>query len=1743
MKNIIYILITVLAIFLLGLPGELHSYPTGIDFLQVATTLKTLSSPDVFKDLKSLANDNTLFMFSNYESTAVLISSHDGGTSISKEQILTSTYSSLTAEVQNFDSAILDNSLTFMWIGQNNLVKYISSSDEGSSWSPESIISNHTFEVGSTYAYAPKLESLNGIVYSFWFSSDDSQTQEAMTGETIVGNILIKYNRTLSGISDFTQESSLVTTTPPKDLSGNIVLREFSVVSSITRLMCYYLDSSSGKNEIWMSRFSRLTSSNNALTTEMTKRITLTTSNVDNVKAVSHANLIHVFYTLPSSGGNYDLWYKKSLDMNGDAYETDRKLASGIKDFEISPVKENLYVIVIDGLDKMNISVTTDSGNSFSSFYSLVVSSDEAPHIHENRFGFMIPHLSLDDNDVMILKGNADNDGPTVNKVALTDSDELKIIFDDDLDSDYFQQSSDFNINNGYIRVFSKDMTSATVTLDIDPITENSQNLLKVTNVKDNALNETALLENNFNGPVSYPVTAYYGTKETLSSSIYTNNFPSEALYAQTTYLFYNESVQLGTTGNLAMITTSDNGSNFSTKTNLTAANLYTYNSPLFGEFSKSSPIIKDGKIYFIYVEDTTYDVILGKFDLSGTLETTVPIASADAFYFLPEISVSKNYIHCLYRSVDSIDNPTVFKLYYRSVALSDNSLSVEKTVYSSTSSSINIPVFADIASDDTYVYIVYSKFNDNNTDLKVSSVDTSTLNMIRGSNEGITWSSPTGFTAPQYTSIHPWLSINGTEVTLSFIDCDDFLNGNIYRYISTDSGLNFSTAPDMVTPIFYSRLIEKQNRLYSVKVLNSKTYYSFTDSRGNGTVNVYFNDPSQTMGIIYKLNSSYQINFSPSSGQFSDNNGFLLTSSKNTFDDKGTVCIYFQDKVAPNYTGYSIVNANTLRLDFSEELDSTTGTAIGNYTLNPDLTVTGAVLTLESQSVTLTVTPAMNTNSTYNLKIENVKDKSLNVITTVETNIQTPSDFSSQMVSGLSGWISEYRLTFDSGNSNPSTSIINQYLMLSFTKNSNSVNRIFTKKYSLIDKIWESSMSLTPQMSYSQKSQSSSSGSFGAVVFEGKNSSSTPQHYFSITDNQALSFSSPYSLAEVGESHVQYFSSKMYSAYSKIEVDKYNIFFRIFSNYGTVPETEYQVNSQSLYHSYNPKILCYNSNVHIVWEEGAAKQSIYYSSSADSTISFSSASAMTSMSFDHSEPEIIELGDRLFLFYLRKTSVSTNELYVRISEDDGLNWNVESKVDIAVANIVSYEVIGDEISDRIQLVYSGLKSGESNNHIFYKYSPNAVNWSVDAQMSSSNSDSKNPVLAVSNGKLYLFYDDDRNGSREIYYRTNDTVEFLPPSIELYTFPNPAKTEEIISLIKTDSNLLVTPTLKTTIGTQESSVSVSKIKSDTYMGNFNISNSADTFVKVTAVATSPYNNLLTAESNSYISTMQLQGKAISLKHRTFEIKGNYSENGMILLFSNSENISRKVGKSEDSISIYPDNCVLKNTEIYFGPVSNSYLVRLRNGEEEFIMSQKVGCPELSGGKYYIKTDVGNPVINDLKVKSGIFRTVTVNINESGSGIDQKNSNITVRQDKFYPVSNSYDHSSGENFLKFNIPKSVRGDGIVEVFDNVGNVSQKQYNFKAVESALLQFYVYPNPVTTISDIPVVVVAGNEIVTGEIRIYDVRGDLVIKFPLDNTDLESENGGIYTYKILWQGTNRVGRKLANGTYLMKATSRFVA
>ena len=212
MKNKTYILIILFATFLFGFSGELYSYPTGIDFSKVATTLKTLTSPDVFKDFKSLANDNTLFMFSNYGSKAVLISSHDGGTSISKEQILTYTYRSLTSEVRNFDSAMLDNSLTFMWIGQNNVVKYMMSSDSGSSWSSESIINRHTFEVGATYVYAPKLETLNGIVYSFWFSSDDSQTQEVMTGETISGNILIKYNRTLPGISSFTQESMLVTT-------------------------------------------------------------------------------------------------------------------------------------------------------------------------------------------------------------------------------------------------------------------------------------------------------------------------------------------------------------------------------------------------------------------------------------------------------------------------------------------------------------------------------------------------------------------------------------------------------------------------------------------------------------------------------------------------------------------------------------------------------------------------------------------------------------------------------------------------------------------------------------------------------------------------------------------------------------------------------------------------------------------------------------------------------------------------------------------------------------------------------------------------------------------------------------------------------------------------------------------------------------------------------------------------------------------------------------------------------------------------------------------------------------------------------------------------------------------------------------------------------------------------------------------------------------------------------------------
>lgn len=184
------------------------------------------------------------------------------------------------------------------------------------------------------------------------------------------------------------------------------------------------------------------------------------------------------------------------------------------------------------------------------------------------------------------------------------------------------------------------------------------------------------------------------------------------------------------------------------------------------------------------------------------------------------------------------------------------------------------------------------------------------------------------------------------------------------------------------------------------------------------------------------------------------------------------------------------------------------------------------------------------------------------------------------------------------------------------------------------------------------------------------------------------------------------------------------------------------------------PAIAASGGNVHLVWsEDRSGSPEIFYRRSTDNGTNWGNKVRLT-------DDDSASLVPAIAVWQLSAHVVWSDdrdgdyEIYYKRSTNNGTNWDVDRRLTTSTGE--SSRPSAGCADNVIHLVWHDDRDG--NYEVYYKRSTNnGDTWADDTRLTTNDSSSMWPALAVSGGYLHVVWEEKRDGEREIYYkRSND---------------------------------------------------------------------------------------------------------------------------------------------------------------------------------------------------------------------------------------------------------------------------------------------------------------------------------------------------------------------------------------------------
>jgi len=185
---------------------------------------------------------------------------------------------------------------------------------------------------------------------------------------------------------------------------------------------------------------------------------------------------------------------------------------------------------------------------------------------------------------------------------------------------------------------------------------------------------------------------------------------------------------------------------------------------------------------------------------------------------------------------------------------------------------------------------------------------------------------------------------------------------------------------------------------------------------------------------------------------------------------------------------------------------------------------------------------------------------------------------------------------------------------------------------------------------------------------------------------------------------------------------------------------------------SKTPSLAVKDSTLHVVWCDWRTPVTdIYYKRSTNNGRNWSNDAQITShQSSAGSVIPSIALADTCIHVVWTDTRDGHYEIYYNRSLTNGNTWGTDTRIssnDASVSVFASIAVSGSNV----HVVWEDVRDG--NYEIYYVRSTNnGTNWGNNVRLTSNDSSSNQPNIAVCDSHVYVVWTDEREGNKEIYF-------------------------------------------------------------------------------------------------------------------------------------------------------------------------------------------------------------------------------------------------------------------------------------------------------------------------------------------------------------------------------------------------------
>ncbi len=194
--------------------------------------------------------------------------------------------------------------------------------------------------------------------------------------------------------------------------------------------------------------------------------------------------------------------------------------------------------------------------------------------------------------------------------------------------------------------------------------------------------------------------------------------------------------------------------------------------------------------------------------------------------------------------------------------------------------------------------------------------------------------------------------------------------------------------------------------------------------------------------------------------------------------------------------------------------------------------------------------------------------------------------------------------------------------------------------------------------------------------------------------------------------------------------------------------------------HSEYPSTAISANSIHVVWcddREVSFYPELYYKRSTDNGLSWSTDLQLTSNPSDPGLPSMAVKNNDVHVVW-HDLRDGNWEIYYKRSNDNGITWQPDLRLtdNTSISQWASISASGDYPDEKLYVTWQDERDGKRE--VYFKKSTDAgTTWSEDIRLTSSTGDSENPVISVQGDSVVIVWTDNRNGTGngEIYFKSS----------------------------------------------------------------------------------------------------------------------------------------------------------------------------------------------------------------------------------------------------------------------------------------------------------------------------------------------------------------------------------------------------